>query len=463
MAEQSWHEARLIPTSGISGADEQERRATSALLAVMGVVKEFGRALVGPLGAPAGRIETFIEVPFELEGRRVIPDGLVRVSRGSSVWTALVEVKTGRNALESTQIENYLDVARDQGFDHVLTISNEIPAVWGQHPTKVDRRKLKKVDLQHWSWTYILSVAVMQKEHKGVTDTEQAWILGELIRYLEHPKSGALELDDMGAGWVSVRQAVSAGTLRANDKELPEVVARFDALLRYGALRLGRQLGTDVTPLLSRKEQAEPNLRAQALAASLVETGRLFGTVRIPNTVGPLNVVADLRSSRVAAYVDIDAPKEGRAQTRVNWLLRQLKHAPESLRVEVFVHGGRGAGETELLAKVREDPRCVIADGKKDIRTFRVEMSRPMGLKRGRGANSFIDSLVDLVDDFYGEVVQHLKAWAAPPPRMRETPAPPPETRESLVSTALSSQDEAEAPATALPSVPRVDGAGADL
>ena len=35
MAEESWHAARLIPTSGISGAEEQERRATSALLAVM--------------------------------------------------------------------------------------------------------------------------------------------------------------------------------------------------------------------------------------------------------------------------------------------------------------------------------------------------------------------------------------------------------------------------------------------
>ena len=39
MTEEAWHEARLIPTSGISGAEEQERRATSALLAVMGIVE----------------------------------------------------------------------------------------------------------------------------------------------------------------------------------------------------------------------------------------------------------------------------------------------------------------------------------------------------------------------------------------------------------------------------------------
>ncbi len=133
MTEETWHQARLIPTSGISGAEEQERRATSALLAVMSVVKEFSKVLLGPLGAPSGSVETFIEVPFALGEVQVIPDGLIRVSRGSRSWTALVEVKTGRNELQTQQLENYLDVAREQGFDALITISNEIPAMAGQH------------------------------------------------------------------------------------------------------------------------------------------------------------------------------------------------------------------------------------------------------------------------------------------------------------------------------------------
>jgi hypothetical protein len=122
----------LIPTSGINGADEQERRATSALLAVMSAVREFGRALTQPLGAPAAAVQTFIEVPFELDGRKLIPDGLIRVVRGQRSWTALVEVKTGTNELRTEQLESYLDVAREFGFDAVVTISNEIPAMPGQ-------------------------------------------------------------------------------------------------------------------------------------------------------------------------------------------------------------------------------------------------------------------------------------------------------------------------------------------
>ena len=444
MAEENWHQARLIPTSGISGADEQERRATSALLAVMSSVREFGGAITKPLGAHAGNVETYIEVPFTLGTQRLFPDGLVRVTRGAKVWTALVEVKTGVNSLRAEQLENYLDIAREQGFDAVLTISNEIPPVAGQHPTAVDKRKLKKVGLHHLSWSQVLCEAVMQKEHRGVADPDQAWILGELIRYLEHPRSGALEFSDMGDDWVSVRNAVVAGTLRPNDKTAPGVAARWDALLRFVSLQLGRRLGQEVTPVLSRREQAEPAQRLQNVLAELLGTGTMSGAVRVPDTVGAINVVADLRAGQIICHVDLDAPKEGRPKTRVNWLLRQLSAAPDQVRVEAFVAHSRGPGTAELLGAVRADPAVLIADPAKELRAFRVALTAPLGQKRGRGRGAFIDSVSDAVETFYRDIVQHLKAWRAAPPPMRHEAALAVEPVGSLASTAFSSQDGAE-------------------
>lgn len=439
MVEESWHEARLIPTSGINGAEEQERRATSALLAVMSAVREFGRALTKPFGAPAGSLETYIEVPFLLDGKRLFPDGLLRAARGQRSWTALVEVKTGSNALAADQLENYLDIAREQGFDALLTISNEIPAVAGQHPTRVDRRKLRRVALHHLSWSQVLTEAVMQKEFRGIADPDQAWILGELVRYLEHPRSGALEFDDMGDNWVPVRNAVTAGTLRPNDDGIGELVSRFDALLRYASLRLGRQLGIEVTPVMSRKEVVEPALRAQHLVVGLTESGVLSGAIRIPDAVDELAVTADLRSGRLTCHVDLDAPREGRPTTRVNWLLRQLKVAPGDLRVETFVAHARGASAAELLAAAREDPAVLVSDSSKELRSFRVALTRPIGPKRGRGRGSFIDSVIEAVDLFYGEVLQHLKAA----PKLRPEPDGI-DVSKALISTALSSQDGPE-------------------
>lgn len=446
MPEQTWHEARLIPTSGINGADEQERRATSALLAVMTAVKEYGRVLVKPFGAPVGAIECYIEVPFTLGEKRLYPDGLIRVARGSKSWTALVEVKTGNNVLAAEQLENYLDIAREQGFDAVISISNEIPAVAGQHPTKIDKRKPRRVALHHLSWSQVLAEAVMQKEFRGVADPDQAWILGELIRYLEHDRSGAMDMDDMGESWTGVRDSVVAGTLRPSDKGIASVVSRFDALLRFASLSLGKRLGTEVVPVLSRKELADPTLRAQALTQQLCANGQMSGAIRIPDTVGHLVVTADLRSGQVSCHVDLDAPRDGRATTRVNWLVRQLKNAPEGARVECFVAHSRGSSAAELLRTVRETPAVLVADPVKDIRSFRVATSSALGTKRGRGRGAFIDSVLTAVDSFYAEVLGDLKAWAAAPPRLRQSPTVAaegiePTTPTSLVSTDFSSQD----------------------
>lgn len=415
--EPTWQEARLIPTSGISGQDEAERRATSALLAVMGSVREFGQAIVKPLGAPAGPIATFIEVPFELGEQRLYPDGLIRTTRGGKNWTALVEVKTGQVELDRTQIENYLDIARENGFDAVPTISNQISPAPGVHPVTVDKRKLKSVALHHLSWPEVVTAAVRKRVHRGVSDPDQAWILGELIRYLEHPKSGALDFTDMGSDWVTIRDAVAAGTLRPTDKGLAEVVSRWDQLLRFAALRLGRELGAEVQVVLSRKESADPSLRAKDHATSLATRGRLTGVLRIPDAVAPLEIVADVHAGKVTVSIDVPAPKEGRATTRVNWLVRQVKDAHSGIRIDAFA-GNVRTSTSELLGTVREDPSKLIADPTKELRILRVAATSVLGTKRSAGRGSFIDSVLAAIDGFCNSVVQQVRPWSAKAPQL---------------------------------------------
>jgi hypothetical protein len=70
------------PTVGIRGQEEQEKRATSSLLAVMRAVPEFGHALLKDLGAPKGRITSYAEVRFkDADGKVSIPEA-PRPARG---------------------------------------------------------------------------------------------------------------------------------------------------------------------------------------------------------------------------------------------------------------------------------------------------------------------------------------------------------------------------------------------
>ncbi len=55
LRDERWPVARLIPITLSTGVEAKERNAASALLAVLSHVDEFGRALLKPLGAPAGK------------------------------------------------------------------------------------------------------------------------------------------------------------------------------------------------------------------------------------------------------------------------------------------------------------------------------------------------------------------------------------------------------------------------
>lgn len=421
MGEETWLRARLIPISGLGGSEEKERRATSALLAVLGAVKEFGRAALGRLGAPAGSVSTFYEVPFELnDGRRLRVDGLIRVRRGGRTWTLLVEVKTGPSELPQDQVEAYLEVVRENHFDGLLTISNQIVPVVGQHPVKVDGRKFGRLPLFHLSWTRILTIAHMVKEHQGVSDPDQAWILGELIRYLEYEGSGALAFEDMGPNWVKVRSATKEQTLRLSDEGTEDVAARWDQLVQYLCLALGARLGQEVRPVLSRKETEDPDSRVATVARDLVNSGNLSGDIRIPNTVGPVHLSANLRTMRASASTEVEAPELKRSPSRVNWLVKQLRNAPAELRVDVTFHRTR-ATSSELLAMVRENPKCVLLESDRVPQSFVLTLSAGVGTKRKSGQGSFISDVSALLDQFYREVVQDLKPWIPPAPQLEPT------------------------------------------
>lgn len=431
-----WHPARLIPTAGIRGQEEQERRATSSLLAVMRAVPEFGHALLRELGAPKSPvIETFAEVRFkDAEGKTVIPDGAIVCRRGKKEWTCLVEVKTAGAPLRPEQVNSYLDIARENGFDGVLTLSNQITAHSEESPVAVDKRKLRRTSLWHFSWWRVLTEAIVQHRFRGISDPDQAWILGELIAYLDSVASGAGGFEDMGDKWVSVRKAAHDGTLRANDAEAAAVAERWEEFTQYLCLGLSQDLGRLVS---------SPRPRGQATAARLDESvkelagdGTLTALLRVPDAVGDIRIRADLRARRTLTSVTIEAPREGRAKPRVNWLLRQVADAPADLRIEAAFPSARQT-TSELLAAAREDPEKLLypSDPKREPKAFTVTLGRPMGQKRGKTEGSFVRETRAQTFDFYRDIVQQLKAWQARPPKLRgqdgdipqaPSPAPPP-------------------------------------
>lgn len=444
IVDEKWPEARLIPITHATGVEAQERNAASALLAVIANVKEFGRAILRPLGAPAGTIQTFVETPFDFDGRKVRPDGLITVARAGKTWVALVETKVGGSLLEAEQMHTYLDVCKERGFDAILSISNHYVTASSAYPIELDKRRTRKLSPVHRSWVDVLTEAVVQKEHRGVSDPDQAYILGELIRYLSDSRSGVLKFNNMGGSWTKVKDGARAQTLRKTDAEVADVAGRWDDLVRYLCLHLTMELGRDVKPFLT-KQESTPAARLTGLKESLANRGVLYGDLTIPDVVGPVSISADLRARQLIFTTDVDAPKEGRSKGRISWLVRQLKEAPDDTRVEVRIARSQNslAGS---LSDIRSQPEAVIPPKDKEIRAFQVSLVRNMGLKKDNSKGSFIMSVIEGAEEFYRVILQDLRRWKAAPPKLKpREPSEPVEDAPPGVQDAITeARDEAE-------------------
>jgi hypothetical protein len=210
----------------------------------MVAVPDFGRDVLSGLDAPAGRISTYTEVRFEDDGGKTLrPDGAIVVKRGAKRWSCLVEVKTGRNELRAEQVEAYLDLARARTFDGLLAISNDIASSSVEVPVQIDQRRIRNLTVRHLSWWRILTAAVVQSDHRGIDDPEQAWILRELICYLQDDRSGASGFDDMGDQWVKVRDGARDMTLRPSDSAVYEIAVVFFSHWRSGTVEGAAVIG----------------------------------------------------------------------------------------------------------------------------------------------------------------------------------------------------------------------------
>ena len=342
------------------------------------------------------------------------------IERGKTKWSCLVEVKTGRANMDASQVERYLDMAREHGFDAVLTISNQIRSDATNLPYEVDKRKVGKLLVRHISWWRILTEAIVQHRFRGFSDPEQAWILSELIRYLDDPRSGASGFEGMGDQWVTVRDAARHGTLRATDEGARAVAARWEQFIEYLCLHLSQELGVDVKHLKARKKSAAD--RVADATKELADAGLLTRSIRVPEAVGSMTITADLRAKLVTTSVEIAAPKDRkRPKAKLNWILRQVKDAPDDLRIDVRFASTRQSA-SELLGDCRDDPeRLMLSDDpRRKPRAFILARSLPMGKKAGLDRGGFAADIRKQATDFYRDLVQDLRPPPTEAPKLPE-------------------------------------------
>jgi len=330
----------------------------------------------------------------------------------------------------------------------VISISNEVEVV-GAHPTPgLNVRSNSKIKVDHCSWSRILTSAIQCKVHAGVEDPEQEWILGELIRYLEHSSSGVSTLSDMGPSWSQIRKDARQNMISKSSTDCVDIATKWSELLRHISLRLAAHIGAPVSQVLP-KSQQDSKARIKYITSTLADLGMMSGVFKVPNTAGNLTVTADLRSSQILTEMKLDAPKDKKDKGSIGWLVRQLSDSPKSLVVEAYRSGSR----TPISASLEEvlyDLSVLLDEERNDINKFRVTLYSPAGKSRRSTGKSigFTDSVDNAIDIFYATIMQQISPWVPSAPKlvkkMNHDTAPQPTSDNETARQPMRRSEDAE-------------------
>jgi hypothetical protein len=414
--------ARLFP---VLADTSKEGRSLSILLACLANVDEFGRGLLETIGhrtGPRTKIEAYTEVcfPADKDDRRSRPDGLLVVTTPGREWKALVEAKIGNADLDAAQLEGYLEIARDNGVDALITISNQFTSAPAHHPVQLSTNARRKIELYHWSWMHVLTEASLLLMNDEVSDRDQRFVLNEMVRFFAHVSAGVKGFDQMPACWTDLVVSVQAGAApTANTPEVREVVSAWHQATRDLSLTVSRQLGREVLAKLPREHLRDLDARAKADAARLSEERSLGATLVVPGAASPLELCADLRARTLTVSMHLKAPEERKgSKARINWLLRQI---PEIASGEIYLRlywPGRSGHTQKPLSTICQSPDAAAEERSGQVVTsFDVLLVRDLGTRFSQRKN-FIAELEVSIPQFYEQVGQHLRAWQAAPPKL---------------------------------------------
>ena len=416
--------ARLIPVFKDS---DKERKATSVLLAGLMSVSEYARRMLSTIGAPSTKttkVRCFSEVVFKtgLEKENLRPDGLIVATLGNRTWKALVESKVGNTDLEATQIENYLDLARRYGIDAVITISNQFATLPTHHPVKISGQKTRTVNLYHWSWMGLVSEAMMLVDNKGVSDPEQAYILTEIIRYLNSDNTGVLADVRVGKSWKALCENIrDNGAITLPNAILAEVVEDWYQIGRYVALVLSTATGVNVTVSMSAAHRSNPQSRAAEDMKILQSDHCLYLELDVPGAASPIYISADMGRRVMDVTMWLKPPQDKkRSPACVTWLVRQLAACKDESLLLRALFRKASLNTCKPLAQVRVEPKVILPDDLAIIPTG-FEISRVSdNVTRFMGQKTFVEDISKLVVGFYGEVGEQLVAWVPPAPQVKD-------------------------------------------
>lgn len=414
--------ARLCPSLKPSNKEQQ---ATSILLCVFKLVPALLPKLIKTTGVRVNDrtdFRTYTEVNLAIQTGKTKDrqDGFIYI-RNRNEWTALVEAKVGNSILEEGQVCRYLEDAKANDINALITISDEFTPRVEQSPLEIPKKYLSKIKLYHLSWRLILSTAQLLQHKSQIEDREKTFILNEFIRFLRDDTVGNKSFSQMPATWPEICSEFSRGVrLKTSDERVQEISASFVEEFSEIALILTDDLGVNCTAKIPRNMRADRTIWQRSIAKELCEEKPLICAFIIPDAANVLFVEIDIAKSLISIGMAIDAPEDrSTISGKVNWFSRQLK----SIETEnSFVRIRWNSRSPDISVKMNElSGKSISPPGANTTISSFTPLIQIQDNRLFNSRKKFISELEENVRLFYRAHAQHLKAWVPKAPKPIES------------------------------------------
>jgi len=414
-------EARLIPFFKLG----DEMALTSVILSSIRLINEFRKKIFSDSKmVGSGQVYVFTEVSFSQFPESRVDGLLIIVKSGVIKDAAIFEMKNGNDIFKKEQIERYQKIAQTYSIPKLVTISNQFVSEPTQCPVNV--KTLKNVDIFHFSWSYLLTIAhvLLFKNDTNIKDEDQVEIMREVVNYLEHDKSGVFGLNQMKAGWSEVIEKINAGAnLKNSDSYVCDGVISWQQEEKDMALILSRHLGALVN---SGETKYKSNLKKRLKddKKSLIDKKQLVSTLRVRDAISDIKIMGLLEKRTVEMSVTLKAPQDKTLRGQMGWIKRQIENCRkkdektfEKLKKGVLIEIKiKNSPKSERISILNFDGILDILKNT-EIKEFKIILIKDFG-KMFAAPKKFVELIEQMLIKFYSGIIQYLYKWEPSAPKM---------------------------------------------
>lgn len=403
--------ARLFP----SGNADNEVSTTSIFLASLSAVREYREELFMQIGiAKLKPVNAKLHVYTELFSRETgdRPDGLIVITSGKHnpiiEWACLVESKVKDNTINETQIEKYVDFAREMGINDIITISNYLTTKPTENPITLKKRSF---NLYHWSWTYLKVTASRLIRIGCIQDEDHEYILKELRRYFDSHKNLS-NFTNMGKEWKDAVNNIHdyKPEQKIDDKILKNIIESYKQEEKDISLQLTDKTELHVE-LLTTKNDRLVEIEKMLQSSKIIKSDFIVNNDK--NNVFSIEV--DFLRRKIKCFTHIGIPK-GKAVAQTSSLIKMFGDvaANEHIKIKAIYNRKKSVQDDISLSQLikeknlSNDYSILNKEFGDEVKYFEIKTEDLLG-KDFQSVKNFIIKLEDNALRFLTQVMRNKK------------------------------------------------------